>query len=153
MIETVGSRRFPFAPGFIEGDLENLRSARLVGSRCRDCGVVLLGRRMRCENCSSKNLDMEVFSSTGTIYTFTIQRYPPPPPFQASSPWVPRPIAWIDLDESGPRILAPIACAADAVKMGAKVELFFEVGWTEASGEEAIVFGCRPCGSTTAALT
>jgi uncharacterized protein len=153
MLETAGSRRFPFAHGFIEGDLANLASARLKGSRCRDCGVVLLGKRLRCENCSSKNLDSEIFSATGTIYTFTIQRFPPPPPFRAPSPWLPRPIAWVDLDDSGPRILGPIACAPEVVKMRAKVELFFEVGWTEDSGDEAIVFGFRPCGLIAAPLS
>ena len=153
MIETAGSRRLPFAPGFVEGDLTNLRSVKLVGSRCRDCGVVLLGRRRRCENCSSKDLDAEIFSSTGIIYTFTIQRYPPPPPFRAPSPWLPRPIAWVDLDESGPRILGPIVCVPEVLKMGARVELFFEVGWAEASGDEYIVFGFRPCSPATAALT
>jgi uncharacterized protein len=149
---TDGSRRLPFAPGFVEGDLRNLGSARLVGSRCRDCGVVLLGRRMRCENCSSKCLDSETFSSTGIIYTFTVQRYPPPPPFRAHSPWLPRPIAWVDLDESGPRILGPIACDPEVLKMGARVELFFEVGWAEDSGDEFITFGFRPYSSATASL-
>jgi len=135
----------PFAPGFIEGDLANLAAARLKGSRCRDCGVVLLGSRARCENCSSKSLDREICSATGIVYTFTIQRYAPPLPFRASFPWRPRPIAWVDLDESGPRILAPIACAPEVIKIGARVELFFEVGWVEESSEEVIIFGFRPC--------
>jgi uncharacterized OB-fold protein len=152
MIEAAGSRRLPFAPGFIAGDLTNLRSAKLAGSRCRDCGVVLLGRRTRCENCSSKNLDSETFSSTGIVYTFTIQRYPPPPPFRGPSPWLPRPIGWVDLDESGPRILGPIACVPEVLKIGARVQLFFEVGWTEDSGDEFIVFGFRPCSPATATL-
>jgi uncharacterized OB-fold protein len=149
MMETAGSRRLPFASGFIEGDLATLGGARLVGSRCRDCEVVLLGRRTRCENCSSKNLVSETFSSTGTIYSYTVQRYAPPPPFRASSPWVPRPIAWVDLDGAGPRILGPIACVPEAVEIGARVELFFEVGWVEDTGEESIVFGFRPHGQAT----
>jgi uncharacterized protein len=144
MTQTHGSRRLPFAPGFVEGELTNLRTPKLVGSRCRDCGVVLLGRRVRCENCSSKNLGSETFSSTGTIYSFTIQRYAPPPPFRAQSPWVPRPIAWVDLDDSGPRILGPVACAPEALRMGGRVELLFEVGWAEDSGDEFVVFGFRP---------
>jgi uncharacterized OB-fold protein len=152
MIETAGPRRLAFAPGFIEGDLTNLGAAKLKGSRCRDCGVVLLGSRVRCENCSSKSLDPEICSSAGIVYTFTIQRYAPPLPFRASSPWRPRPIAWVDLNESGPRILGPIVCAPEAIKIGARVELFFEVGWVEESGEEVIVFGFRPCGRARATL-
>jgi uncharacterized protein len=152
MIETAGSRRQPFAPGFVEGDLADLLSARLIGSRCRDCGVVLFGRRLRCENCSSKNLDSEIFSSTGTIYSFTIQRYPPPPPFRAPVPWLPRPIGWVDLDRSGPRILSPIACVPEVLKIEARVELFFEVGWAEDSGDEFVAFGFRPCNPATATL-
>ena len=95
--------RIPFKKGFLSGDLDVLESVRFVGSQCRACGDRLLGRRHRCENCSSADLADETYPSTGAVFTYTVQRYPPPAPYSAENPWRPRPLAWVDLDE-GPQI-------------------------------------------------
>ena len=132
--------RVPFRAGFLAGDLASLQSLRLAGSRCGDCGIALLGERRRCENCSSKNVVHEVFAAEGTVHTYTIQRHPPPQPNALPSPWSPRPLAWIDLADGGPRVLGPIACAPDEVRIGSRVRLVCEVGWTDAEGREVIAY-------------
>ncbi len=132
--------RVGFKPGFIAGDLHNLDSLRLSGIRCGDCGIALLGVRRRCENCSSTKVTEEVFSSEGTVYSCTIQRYPPPSPFVGVQPWKPRAVAWVDLDKKGPRILAPIEGPADLVTIGLRVVAQFNIGWTDERGREVIAF-------------
>ncbi|MET0660639.1 MAG: OB-fold domain-containing protein, partial [Steroidobacteraceae bacterium] len=112
-------------------------------SRCGDCKIVLLGRRLRCENCSSRNLTHEVFSNRGTVYTYTIQRYPPPPPFVARQPWAPRGVAWVDLHDGGPRILAPLDGDVKNIAIGAEVALQFHIGWTDAAGSDVVAFSCN----------
>jgi len=132
-------QRVPFRAGFLAGDLASLDTVRLAGSRCRDCGITLLGERHRCENCSSKNVAHEIFAAEGTVYTYTVQRYPPPQPNALTGSWSPRPLAWIDLTD-GPRILGPIDCAPEAVEIGSKVRLVCEIGWTDAEGRDVVAY-------------
>jgi uncharacterized OB-fold protein len=136
--------RIAFAPDFISGDLVHLGSARLLGSRCHNCGIVLFGRRHRCENCSSKRLETELLSDAGTIYTYTVQRYPPPPPFPASQPWIARPVAWVDLDARGPRILGPVDCSPEKARIDMRVAVRLRPAWEGAPGEEVIAFCFTP---------
>ena len=132
--------RVPFRAGFLAGDLSSLGTLRLAGSRCRDCGIALLGERHRCENCSSKNVVHEAFAAEGSVYTYTIQRHPPPLPNSYSDPWSPRPLAWIDLNDGGPRVLGPIACAPDAVRIGSRVRLVCDVDWIDGEGREVVAY-------------
>jgi uncharacterized protein len=133
-------RRVPFKPGFLEGDLLNPSSLRLIGSRCEQCGVSLWGRRGRCENCSGTELSDQEFANTGHIYSFVIQRYPPPPPFPAREDWQPRAVAWVDLDDGGPRIMGVINGAVDALTIGMPVRVDFHVGWRNDEGDEVVAY-------------
>ena len=133
-------QRTPFRAGFLSGDLACPEKVRLAGSRCGDCGIALLGERHRCENCSSRNLQHEAFAAGGTVYTYTIQRHPPPPPNAFSGPWSPRALAWIDLDDNGPRVLGPVECDIDAVRIGSRVRLLCHVGWTDAEAREVVAY-------------
>lgn len=45
--------------------------SRLVGSRCEDCGTVMLGARVACSTCVGRALARVPLSTTGTLYTFT----------------------------------------------------------------------------------
>ena len=136
--------RVAFKPGFLVGDLTALESVRFAGIRCGSCGIALLGRRRRCENCASTEVVDAQFAPTGSVHTYTIQRYPPPTPFVASQPWIPRGLAWIDLDDRGPRILGPIEGPADQVSIGMRVVARFSPGWSDDSGREVVAFSFAP---------
>jgi uncharacterized OB-fold protein len=123
--------RIAFMRGLLTDDLSDLTAVRLRGSRCRTCGIALWGWRRRCENCGSAELGDEVYSSRGTVWSWTVQRYPPPAPFHATTPWTPRPIAWIDLDEHGPRVLGPVRYDPDLMRVGLRVLLRCAVEWRD----------------------
>lgn len=136
--------RVPFQDGFLYGDAADPAGLRLAGSRCADCGVALWGVRRRCENCSSVRVVPEVFERCGTVHTYTVQRHPPPRPHRLPEPWVPRPVAWVDLDGRGPRVLTPIDCAPEAVSIGLRVELRCRVGHVDERGREVITYAFAP---------
>ena len=145
MTMNAGQNLSPFREGFLAGDLADAAGIRLAGSRCKACGIALFGKRHRCENCSSPDLDHVAFSSSGTVYSYTIQRYAPPQPHSLPvTPWHPRPIAWIDLDDNGPRILGPIACTPAEISIGMVVHLDCRIGWTDAAGVTVMAYGFAP---------
>lgn len=130
--------------GLLAGPLEDLASVRFAGIRCRDCGIALAGERARCENCSSRNVETTCFATTGVVYSVTVQRYPPPPPFVAPNPWVPRALAWIDLDRNGPRLMGVVSGPAERVRIGSRVRVEFLVGWSDDQGREVVSFVFHP---------
>lgn len=140
------AERVPFAPGFLTDDLTDLEQVRLVGSRCADCGVTLLGLRRRCENCAGRNVPAETFEPTGTVWSFTIQRYQPPGMSAVVGDWVPRPVAWIDLDADGPRIIGVVEAAADDMAIGMRVRLVVTAGTKDAEGRETVDYSFVPAG-------
>jgi uncharacterized OB-fold protein len=136
--------RIAFKRGFLVGDLAVLETVRFAGIRCGSCGIALLGRRRRCENCASTEVAEAQFALTGRVHTYTIQRYPPPAPFVAPQPWIPRGLAWIDLDDQGPRILGPVEGPAEQVSIGLRVVARFSPGWRDDRGREVIAFSFAP---------
>jgi len=133
----------PFAPGFMTGYEESIETARLVGVSCTDCGVVLFGERDFCENCGSADLKAEEFGTRGEVYSYTVQRAPPTPPFELGpsdrEKWEPRPVGFVDLP-SGVRILSVIEGAVDDIDIGTTVSLAVEPGWMNDEGDEVLVY-------------
>lgn len=120
--------------------------ARLRGVECSRCGVVLFGIREICENCGNNTLDHRILSTTGEIYSYTVQRHPPPEPYKLGSTddteWEPRPIAYVDLRD-GARLLSPIEADPDEISIGDEVELVVRRGWRE-QAETVCVYSFRP---------
>ena len=139
----------PFAIDFLIADALDRERIRMVGSRCGDCGVALLRRRHRCENCASKNVADEVFSLDGSIYTFTVQRFRPPGDSIGPDPWVPRPLAWIDLADDGPRVLGIVEADVDELTIGLPVRLVAMPGWRDDDGNPAVGYAFRPTSHET----
>ena len=131
IIEGPVIERRPFKSGCITGELQRFDELRLTGSRCEACGVSLLAFRHRCENCSSKRLTDEEFSLDGSVFSYTVQRYEPPKPHGLSGEWKARPLAWVDLDQHGPRILGPVDAKPEQMHIGMRVRVVFYVGWVE----------------------
>jgi uncharacterized OB-fold protein len=136
--------RIPFKDGFLHGQVADPESLRLAGSRCEECGIALWGVRRRCENCSSPRVREEVFAPTGVVHTYTVQRYAPPKPHMLAEPWTPRAVAWVDLDERGPRVLAPIDGPAERVRIGLPVRLRCHVGYVDEHEREVLVYAFEP---------
>jgi uncharacterized OB-fold protein len=56
----------------------------LIGSRCRRCGVVAFPRQESCAACTSGDVEERRLGRRGTLWTWTIQCFPPKsPPYAA----------------------------------------------------------------------
>ena len=101
---------------------------RLVGTRCQACGQTMIGSRVVCSTCVSRDVERVALPSTGTLYSFTRLHVKGQPV---------RALGYVDLDDSV-RTLTDLREPAGGLRPDQRVELgvdgdewFFE----PASGE------------------
>ena len=109
----------------------------LIGARCRHCGHVMFPALRHCIRCSGDEMEAQVLSKTGIIYTYT-QTMRPVHHMPAGTI-----TGYIDLDD-GVRIFAPIDAGAEGkVQIGTKAEIIFRPLWTEEDGTEVLGYAAR----------
>jgi uncharacterized protein len=81
----------------------------LIGSRCKGCGTLYFPQQISCPNpdCDSKALEEATLPRQGTLYSYTIQRYQPPPLFRMDN-WQPYLLGLVDMGE-GVRIMGMLS--------------------------------------------
>lgn len=123
----------------------DLKAPQLIGSKCTSCGTYYFPQAFSCCNpeCSEKKVEQALFSNRGKLWSFTVQYYPPPPPFKVQEPFAPYGIGLVELPE-GIRI-AGILTESDPkkLKVGMDVELLLEMMYEE-GGKKAVVWKFRP---------
>ena len=67
----------PVADGLIAG---TAAEPRLIGSECRRCGTVTFPRQGSCPRCTSQDVVERLLARHGTLWTWTIQCFPPKSP-------------------------------------------------------------------------
>ena len=117
-IPSVGRR--PVRSGLLAGDLSDLASVKLAGSRCNECGEATLGTSNLCPNCGSDNVAPIEMSDAGKVWTYTVVRYKPPGDYKGPDPFMPFAMGLVELPE-GLRVLAPIGGDVEAVRIGMDV--------------------------------
>ena len=71
------------ADGLLTGSAE---APELIGSQCRRCGVVAFPRQSSCAACTSSDVGERRLARRGTLWTWTIQCFPPKsPPYGGSA--------------------------------------------------------------------
>ncbi|HVN52597.1 MAG TPA: OB-fold domain-containing protein [Acidimicrobiales bacterium] len=100
----------------------------LLGSRCRSCGIVCFPREASfCRNpaCTSREFDEVELSRTGTLWSFTDNRYQPPEPYVSADPFEPYAIAAVELAAEKMVVLGQLVAGTDitTLRAGQPVEL------------------------------
>ena len=103
----------------------------LLGTRCTTCGTYFFPRESRfCRNpaCDGTELDEVPLSRRGKVWSFTDNRYQPPPPYRSPDPFEPYAIAAVELAEEKMVVLGQLAGGAsvDDLRVGQEVELVLE---------------------------
>jgi uncharacterized protein len=121
---------------------------RLLGNRCRSCGTFFFPRAsFFCRNpdCDSTEFDEVPLSSRGRVWSFTTNRYQPPPPFVATEPFEPYAIAAVELADEKMVVLGQVVGGSDGppVEIGAEVELVLDTLY-EDDDHEYVVWKWSP---------
>ena len=72
---------------------------RLVGSQCEDCDVVTFPRQASCPRCTSMHVRERLLARSGTLWSWTIQCFPPksPPYGGAADDFEPFGVGYVEL--------------------------------------------------------
>ena len=120
--------------------------ARLLGSRCTTCQTPYFPKSELCHNanCDDSKMQDAEFGPLGTVWSYSVQNYPPPPPAVTPDPYEPYALGVVDL-EDGLRVVGRLTTTdPDQIKAGARVGLELgEIG-IDAEGTPLVSWMFRP---------
>ena len=137
--------RVPIDEGLFFGSVDNVDTPRLKGSRCGACGETTFPAQKGCPSCTAQGCEEIELSPRGTLYTWTIQRFPPPPPYVGDvENFVPFAVGYIELPE-GVRVEARLLGAdAESLAIDMEMELVVEPFSVDGEGRDVVTFAFTP---------
>ncbi|BBZ75884.1 benzoylsuccinyl-CoA thiolase [Mycolicibacterium anyangense] len=129
-------------------DYDDAGVPHLIGAKCPQCATyVFPPRANNCPNpgCASDVLEPVALSRRGTVWSYTENRYAPPPPYPAPDPFEPFAVAAVELADEGLIVLGKVVegtLAAD-LKVGMAVELTTMPLYTDDDGVERLTYAWR----------
>src|SRR3990172_6393896 len=79
-VPRTAATRIPIQEGLFTWPSER---PQLLASRCRACGELCFPKQDACPACAARDVEEVALGRRGTLWTWTIQRFPPPTP-----PWI-----------------------------------------------------------------
>jgi uncharacterized OB-fold protein len=133
----------PIDPGLYTGEPD---APQLIGSRCEACGEVTFPKQASCPSCTGSETREILLTRRGTLWTWTIQRFPPPvPPFKGDpESFEPFGVGYVELPE-GLRVEGRLTtCDPEELAIGMDMELVLEKFMEAGNGDEVMTFAFRP---------
>ena len=130
----------PIAEGLIGGSPD---APQLIGSRCRACGTITFPRQSSCQACMSVDVEEHLLARRGTLWTWTIQCFPPKsPPYAGSADdFEPYGVGYVELD--GEVRVEALLTEADPERLAIGMEM--ELTLIPAPGRsDAVTFAFKP---------
>jgi uncharacterized OB-fold protein len=122
-------------------------SPALKASRCPKCGAIAFPASASCMACGNTDVVVETLPRRGTLWTWTIQRFMPKPPYHSSeSPetFTPFGLGYVELPGALRIETRLLENNPDRLKIGSEMELAFYVHRTEPDGIEIINYAFKP---------
>jgi uncharacterized OB-fold protein len=119
----------------------------LLGVRCRACRTPYFPKEASCRNpaCGGGELEEVALSRRGKLWSWTDNRYAPPPPFVAKEPFEPYTVAAVELEAERMVVLGQVAAGCDAAtfRVGQEMELVLDTLF-EDEAKQVVVWKWRP---------
>lgn len=122
-------------------------SPQLIASRCGGCSELTFPAQDACPACTRRGGEEVLLSRRGVLWSFTIQRFPPPPPFEGEQDrekYVPFGVGYVELPE-GIRVEGRLTEGdPEKLEIGMEMELVVEKFIADAEGNDLMTFAFRP---------
>ncbi len=124
---------------------------RLLASRCTDCDNHMFPVQADCPRCSGASTETVELGRTGTLWTWTVQGYPPKaPPFAGDvdpATFEPYGVGYVEIDgrvrvESRLTVNDP-----DHLAIGMEMETVIDPLYVNDDGDEVVTFAFAPVGA------
>jgi len=116
---------------------------RLLGSQCAGCGVVAFPSQPSCPRCTSMDVRERVLAASGTLWSWTIQCFPPKsPPYAVTDPeaFEPYGVGYVEL----PGEVRVEARLTESDPERLRIGMPMELTLVPAPGADAVTFAFRP---------
>lgn len=135
--------RIPIAEGVFTWPSDD---PRLIGSRCTACGMVTFPTQSSCPRCASTAMEDLQLARRGTLWAWTTQGFPPPPPYSGptGADFVPFPVGYVELPGEVKVETRLTDCEPDDLVDGMEMELVIVPFRTDVDGNEVVTFAFRP---------
>jgi uncharacterized OB-fold protein len=118
----------------------------LIVTHCKSCGDYFFPKTFTCHNpkCKKKEIEEVLLGGKGKVTSYTVQCYPPPPPYIAGENFQPIPIVAVEYPE-GINIIGMVDdCDPKDLKVGMEMELITGVLYMNKAQEQIIAWKFRP---------
>ncbi len=121
---------------------------QLIAGKCKDCGEITFPRQDACPSCTGRNAEEVLLSTRGVLWTFTIQRFPPPaPPYIGNADretFVPFGVGYVELPE-GIRVETRLTESdPEKLRIGMEMELVIGEFVEDEDGNGLMTFAFQP---------
>ena len=137
----------PVAEGiFTWPDSSKGSGPQLIGSRCAACGIVTFPRQDSCPRCASMAMEEALLARRGTLWAWTTQAFPPPPPYSGPNgkDFVPFGVGYVELPGEVKVESRLTESDPDVLVNGMEMELAIVPFRTDDDGNEVVTFAFRP---------
>jgi len=121
---------------------------RLIGSRCLDCDNHMFPAQDDCPKCAGNSTEKVELKNQGTLWTWTIQGYPPKsPPYKGPSDpktFEPYGVGYIELADQLKVESRLTISTKEELNIGMEMELVIVPLYTNDEGEEVMTFAFAP---------
>jgi uncharacterized OB-fold protein len=141
-MSTAQAAMVPVAEGLFEMCPEG---PHLIGTRCTSCNALYFPVALSCRNpdCAEKCIEPALLPDRGTLLSYTIQRYQPPPLFRMDN-WEPYAIGLIALG-AGLEVMGMLTgLRLDSIRVGMPVRLVVEALYSDAEGRPVATYKFAP---------
>lgn len=113
----------------------------LLGNRCRNCDEPFFPATRGCTRCSGTDLESFELGSTGTLWSWTVQMFPPKPPYDGPQEnFQPFGVGYVQL-ECGLKVESRLVAAGEPqFSIGQAMRLVLEPYRKDESGSEVFTY-------------
>jgi uncharacterized OB-fold protein len=117
---------------------------RLIGGRCRSCGTITFPKQGSCPRCTGSEVEEHPLDRRGTLWTFTVQGFPPKAPYAGPEPFTPYGVGYVEL--AGRVLVEARLTENDPARLaiGAEMELVIVPFRRDEDGHDIVTFAFIP---------
>jgi uncharacterized protein len=120
----------------------------LLGSRCIDCNTYAFPPQKGCQRCAGTNTEQTELGNRGTLWTFTVQGFPPKaPPYRGNvdpATFVPFGVGYVEITDQVKVETRLTENDPATLKIGMPMQMVLVPITTDADGNDIMTFAFQP---------